>query len=313
MRRRARYLALGVNLDRIAARVMEDTSASERSVLMILERMNHNGGFSRYHAAASFRGILAEARSGWKRTAGPRDFGRYFADILLYRVLSVRSLPGSGRERRIRLRDGVEITYRLNRGDLQAIREVWLDETYRLPVDLDRVHTLIDLGANIGLASLYLSRRYGCSKVLAVEPDSANARLALVNLRRNGIFAEVLHAAVAPSDGVVYFQEDEGNSLLGRLSETGRPVRAVSMCSLLDRVGGAADLVKLDIEGGEGPLLNGDRTWLQGVHALLVEFHPTRVDYPGLVALLRNEGYQYVPAGSIYPKSADTFVRDIEA
>jgi hypothetical protein len=41
----------------------------------------------------------------------------------------------------------------------------------------------------------------------------------------------------------------------------------------------------------------------------MVEFHPDRVDYPGLVALLRAEGYQYVPAGSVLPKSADTFVR----
>jgi FkbM family methyltransferase len=169
-------------------------------------------------------------------------------DTLLYRVLFFVNLPGSGRERRIRLRGGVEITYRLNRADLQAIREVWLDETYRLPVGLGRIDTLVDLGANIGLTSLYLARRHGCSTILAVEPDPANARLARVNFKRNGLAGEVLEAAVAPEDGVVYFGADR-NSLVGRVGPMGRQVRALSMHSVLRRVGGSADLVKMDIEG----------------------------------------------------------------
>jgi FkbM family methyltransferase len=255
------------------------------------------------------RGLADEARAGRHHTADLRSFLRFLADILLYRVLFFVDLPGSGRERQLRLRHGVEITYRLNRGDLQAIREVWLDETYRLPVELAQIETLIDLGANIGLTSLYLGRRHGCSNILAVEPDPSNARLARINLERNGLPGEVVEAAVAPRDGIAYFDADR-NSLFGRVATTGRPVQAISMHSLLRRIGGSADLLKLDIEGGEAALLEGGRGWLADIRALMVEFHPDRVDYPGLVALLQEAGYRYLPAGSVHPKSADTFLRD---
>jgi hypothetical protein len=71
--------------------------------------------------------------------------------------------------------------------------------------------------------------------------------------------------------------------------------------------------VKLDIEGGEEALLTGDRSWLRRVRCLMAEFHPDVVDYPALVKLVESEGFRYIPAGSVFPMSADTFVRNPEA
>ena len=76
----------------------------------------------------------------------------------------------------LRLRGGVTITYRFNKGDIWSVREVWLFECYRPPFEIAIDHVL-DLGANIGLTSLWLAKRYGCGRIIAVEPSAANARL----------------------------------------------------------------------------------------------------------------------------------------
>jgi hypothetical protein len=69
-----------------------------------------------------------------KRAADLRSTLRYAGDTVLYRGLYF-GRP-SGRERTIRVGNGVSLTYRLNRGDIQAIREVWVEECYRPPVDI---------------------------------------------------------------------------------------------------------------------------------------------------------------------------------
>lgn len=256
------------------------------------------------------RGIAREL-GGARTIAGNRgSLARLAADIGLYRVLRFEDLRASDRTRQVRLRDGTTLTYRLNRGDIQGLREVWMNETYRLPVELGAVDTVVDLGANIGLTSVYLARRHQPRRVIAVEPLAENARLASLNLRQNGVAGEVVEAAVGPEDGTAHFSRAR-DSNVGRLGEDGVEVRVVSMRTLLDTLpeGRPIDILKLDIEGGEQPLLDGDRGWLERVRVLIAEFHPEQVDYPRLRQLICDAGFEYVPSGSVHPHSADTFYR----
>lgn len=254
------------------------------------------------------RSVAHELAGAARLAEGPPSFVRYAGDIILYRVMRLAKPPSSNRERTIRLKGGIEIAYRLNRGDIQGIREVWIDEAYRLPFELD-IDVVIDLGANIGLTSLFLAGRYGCTTIIAVEPDPSNAALTRRNLVRNGATAEVLQAAAGPEDGVGCFESNE-ESNLGHLSGTGQPVQIISMETLLAMTpDGFADLVKIDIEGGEEALLGGDISWLQRVGSIIVEFHPVQVDYPGLVNRLQQAGFRYVPANSAWPGSMDGFFR----
>src|SRR6185312_1744089 len=220
-------------------------------------------------------------------------------------------LPNHDQDRMIRVRGGIELHYRLNRGDIQSIREVWMDQCYRLPFDVHPRH-LIDLGANIGLTSLWFARRYGCT-VLALEPSAENARLARLNLDRNGVTAEVIEAAVGPRDGTALFQDalESNHGYLNSAGE-GRPVTVMSMATVLQKVpaGAEVDLVKMDIEGGEGPLLAANLGWLQRVRSLIAEFHPTMIDYPAAIKSIENQGFRYFPAHSAADfDSMDAFLR----
>lgn len=262
-------------------------------------------------ARETARGVVHELRGGFTLTADAPSFARFATDVLLSRLIRRVPLPNRNRDRMIRVRGGIELHYRLNRGDIQSIREVWIDECYRLPFDL-APNRLIDLGANIGLTSLWFAHRYGCT-VIAVEPSPENARLARLNLEKNGVVAEVIEAAVGSHDGTALF-EDAGDSNLGRLDATtgGRSVTVVSMDTLLQKLplGAEVDLVKMDIEGGEGPLLQDNLEWLRRVRSIIAEFHPTLIDYPAVIKSIEGQGFRYFPAHSAADfDSMDAFIR----
>jgi FkbM family methyltransferase len=172
------------------------------------------------------------------------------------------------------------------------------------------VRTIVDLGANIGLTSVYLAKRYPGARLIALEPASENAALTRANLAANGVDGEVIEAAIGSHDGTARFSTDR-DSNLGRVGGDGIEVAMMTMASVLERLpaGQHIDLLKMDIEGGEEDLLDGDRAWLRRVGCIMAEFHPKVVDYPRLVQLLQDEGFRYIPAGSVYAYSADTFVR----
>ena len=241
-------------------------------------------------------------------TADVSSFLRLSTDIVLYRAMKVGKSWFKARERTIRFRNGAIVTYRLNRGDIQGIREVWFDQNYRLPFDL-KIDRVVDLGANIGLTSLYLAKTYGVRSIVAVEPNPANAILTRRNLAQNGVTAHVIEAAVGPQDGFAHFS-DAIDSNLGAVSNEGRAVRMISIPTLCSEEGiGTIDLLKMDIEGGEQALLSGGIEWLINIRTIIAEFHPDRVDYPGLTERIENEGFTWIRAGSVYRHTCDTFVR----
>ncbi len=237
------------------------------------------------------------------------SFFRFAMDQFLVRLSRIIPMASMGTERIIRLRGNINVCYRLNLGDIQSIREVWLDEAYRLPFP-SKPGVLVDLGANIGMTSCWLAKRYGFSTIIAVEPSSTNARLARLNFQLNGLKASVIEAAAGPSDGVVLFEENTSSNA-GHVADRGQPVQMLSMQSILRDLSDdvSVNLVKLDIEGGEEPLLSGNLAWLDRVDGIIAEFHPSMIDYPRMVKILQAAGFTYIPAGSAHPGSMDSFVR----
>jgi FkbM family methyltransferase len=256
----------------------------------------------------TLRKVSREIGSAKSVTADFRSFVRLATDMLLFRALRIGGFGLRNRERMITLANGLRIIYRLNRGDLQSIREVWFDEVYQLPYSAN-VTRIVDLGANIGLTTLYFSQRYNLTHLVAVEPNPANASLVRKNCEMNRIRAIVIEAAVGPSDAIAYFS-DSVDSNLGAVSAQGREVRMVSMATICSEGDIACiDLLKMDIEGGEQALLTGSLGWLSHVQNIMAEFHPTCVDYPGLISILEANGFSYIKCGSISPNSCDTFYR----
>lgn len=219
-------------------------------------------------------------------------------DVLAYRRMRLGRISSYNDRRCIVTRGGTVIHYRRNRGDIQGIREVWLDRVYSVPFGR-RPQVIVDLGANIGLTSLFFCEKYSPQRVVMVEPDPANAAVLSANCAQCKAQVEVIVAAIGHQDGIAYFEDSE-ESNLGRVSETGRPVRCISMPSLMRACGLARiDLLKIDIEGGEGQLLSLENDWLECVGSIMIEFHPQVVDEPTLIALLQRKGFRYFTAREV--------------
>jgi FkbM family methyltransferase len=142
--------------------------------------------------------------------------------------------------------------------------------------------TVIDVGANIGYNAIYAARRAGASgRVVAVEPTPDNLAVLRRNVEAAGLSNIVIEPVAAgsapgPRDLFVrgatsavnsFFQE----SCYARVTD----VLRVPVARLDDLVGGAAHVVKIDVEGAELDVLEG-MPRLLGEHrpVLIVEWHP---------------------------------------
>jgi len=139
---------------------------------------------------------------------------------------------------------------------------------------LGRVRTLLDLGANVGLASLYLDERLGLERVAAVEPSVANLGLLQENFKRNLPHGVALQAAVVGEPGEYHVDEDNFPGSIRVVPGEGT-VEALTLPEVLDRFElDTVDLMKIDIEGGEAGIFDNAEPWAGRVSAILGEVHP---------------------------------------
>ena len=184
--------------------------------------------------------------------------------------LTPRFTPG-----RIRMRD-----YDLQYSDLLTLCVQWQDIFVKRCLDFQSgggAPRILDCGANVGLASLYFKQRYPRARITAYEADPALAEIAAANLRRNGAGdADFVHAAVWTSAGELTFQcegTDSGMiaSLPGAVDGRATTVRSIRLRDLLEAE--PVDLLKLDIEGAEDPVLADCAPQLHRVGAMILDLH----------------------------------------
>lgn len=199
---------------------------------------------------------------------------------------------------RIRLLD-----YELEYTDLCTVCPQWNDlfvrgaYGVRCTSDAPRI---LDLGANIGLASLYFKKRYPGARITAYEADPGICDVLRRNLRANGAGdVEVVNKAVWISDGDVSFDREgaDSGSVVGSDPAFARGASRLAACRLRDVLARERfDVVKLDIEGAELEVLEDSRDVLDNVRALIMEVHEWKPDdriTPRVLELLSGAGYRY--------------------
>jgi FkbM family methyltransferase len=254
---------------------------------------------------------IADCRAAFRIADGTGPFLRLVGMLTRLRLAPRLGLAADNRNVLCtRLRPGITVACRQNQGDLFSLTEVWIRECYRLPFDVVP-GTLVDLGANIGLTSLWFNKRYQFRKVLAIEPNPSNVTLARENFKVNDVPGKVIQAAVGANDRTGLFSPHVNSNQggLGR-GETGYPVQVYSMNTILDMLTPAerVNLLKVDIEGGEQELFTGDLSWLGTIDALIIEFHPDIVEYRRLITNIEKCGFRFIRNGTVWPENMDCFV-----
>jgi FkbM family methyltransferase len=178
--------------------------------------------------------------------------------------------------------------------DRFAFEEVVLAQEYQVVKVCFRTgapKVVVDLGANVGLFSLYTLSLWPSAKVHSVEAGLGAYRMLTHNRALNpGLDWHTYHCAVWGQDGQVYFVEGEA-STSGRIvtGQTGERVAAITLDTFNSRyiTHRSLSLLKMDIEGAEEAVLGSSKT-LGRVENLIVEIHPERCDHDRVVAILRS-------------------------
>jgi FkbM family methyltransferase len=139
-------------------------------------------------------------------------------------------------------------------------------------------HTVVDVGAFLGVFTLVAARAVGASgRVISFEPDPLSFRALSSAVTRNGFASrvELVHGAAGASDGVGLLtrnvDDPSANSMLGEHRRLAVPVFAVD-----DIVGDRrVSVCKIDVEGAELLVLDGMSRHLRDVECLLVECNPS--------------------------------------
>ena len=159
---------------------------------------------------------------------------------------------------------------------------------------------LVDLGANVGLSSLFLCRMLGFDHVIAVEPDRANLRTLRQNVEPN-VSAEVtsIQAFAGAERGFANLLDAGYGSWglrMGERSDHGIPV--LPMREILPHTPEGV-LLKCDIEGAEQWIFPGIAEWDEWVRFIILELHTEFFTVEQLLAALDTSRYEWHLHGSV--------------
>jgi FkbM family methyltransferase len=177
----------------------------------------------------------------------------------------------------------VEVSLRLHSSDIQTFTQIFLKRDYESANLPGSANAIVDLGANIGLATVFFALKYPEAQILSVEPDEGNFLALTSNVAVFGNRIQTQHAAVWTKDGFVDLSiEDETGSLREswaiKISDSGDGPQKTKCWTLETALNKAAfgniDILKIDIEGAEFEIFSiGAERWLPRISLMIIETH----------------------------------------
>jgi len=169
------------------------------------------------------------------------------------------------------------ISLRRGTSDINAFYQVLFNLEYDIKFE-KKPEVIIDLGANIGLASIFFLNKFPDCKVIAVEPEPSNFEI----LKRNtgkypNFFA--YNKAIWNKPAKLQIRDSElGNwafQVKEAKGEESNIIEAISLGQIIKESNlSQIDVLKIDIEGAEVELFSGNcDEWLSITKYIIIETH----------------------------------------
>ena len=179
----------------------------------------------------------------------------------------------------------VVIQHRGTTSDLGVIDQILINKDYDL-TKLNRYkeiivfyekcsHPLIvDAGANIGISSIWFSKKYPKAKIIAIEPQSDN--FSLLSLNTNGLNVTPIHGALSNQCGTVKLF-DPGHGEWGfrtGLNTNGymEEVKSYDINTFIE-TDSTPFILKIDIEGAEAEVFESNTKKFHQFPIIIIELH----------------------------------------
>lgn len=173
------------------------------------------------------------------------------------------------------------LTIRPHTTDLWTVMETFERKVYLPLCSRPDAEVIVDLGANMGDATVFFAQRYPRSKIIAVECDEANFQLLLTNIKpypnvvpiKAAIWGENRKLTLESAGGknAVFVSDQE--AVNPSKSVDGLTMESLMKAHHIDTI----DILKVDIEGAEKNLFEHECSWLATVHTIGIEFHDWRI------------------------------------
>jgi FkbM family methyltransferase len=184
-----------------------------------------------------------------------------------------------------------------------TIAEYFSPHSAIMPADLPALHpkVIYDLGANVGVSSLFFSSLYPQATIYGFEPLPENFELCCLNYRGIPNPSQVFPWAIGSKSGTATF-DCKNDSRGGRLKSTHPDpnlqtiaqiqVKIVSIADLIGKEGlPPPDFLKIDVEGAEYDVLEGLNSYAHLVSSIYLEIHGERLKHDCLL-WLGNHNFQ---------------------
>ncbi len=229
-----------------------------------------------------------------------RDYLHYWESRLRNSGRAVRRFPG-----------GIKLTEFCNFSEFHSVGEFVSDEERQFltayPIGDGAI---IDVGANLGIVSLILAKRFPERTIHAFEPAPSTFHAFKTNIELNGCSnIRALQMALADSDGEVSFNNDPVGRAINSIALSTTDCAIKAQCAKLDTYADRNSIdeiafLKVDVEGFEAAVFQGARRLLSAQRAAVIYYEvcPRNSKNSGIdpelpTRILLENGYQIFKVG----------------
>ena len=180
----------------------------------------------------------------------------------------------------LKLKNTFKLKLRTRSTDIYAFTNVWLVEEYkREGFPIESSDNIIDVGAHIGLFTVYAAQFCKNGRIFSYEPVKENFELLKENISLNVLNnVYIFNNAVSDSTGTIKIylnQEDQAAHSSYHKSEKYIEANAVSIKDIIDMNKiEVCNFLKLDCEGSEFKILDGiDDNYFDKIKKMCLEYH----------------------------------------
>jgi len=175
-------------------------------------------------------------------------------------------------------RGTLNVKLRENKSDLSIFQDIFFRHDYALDfnkINKNKIHSILDCGANIGLATIYFKQEFPKAAIECIEIDSKSIELLNDNLVANKCSAQVHCFALGEKCGLreIFMHPHRPSDHSFYIS--GKTKKIVT--KNLDSLHKTFDLIKVDIEGAEYDLIRGGSKTLLNTQCIVGEIHPALI------------------------------------
>jgi FkbM family methyltransferase len=170
----------------------------------------------------------------------------------------------------------IDLLLRSSTTDMSVFNQIFIQRDYDIKFPFIPSN-ILDAGANIGLSSIFFSKKFPSSKVFSFEPDKENFEMLQINTKNEkNIFC--FNNAIWNEKGFLKITNNIYNKDAITVSnipdDTLCEVYAYSVDDIIEINNiSEFEIVKMDIEGSEAFVFSTNTNWLKHVRVLIIEVH----------------------------------------